>query len=240
MLNNADLLLFCAYAGSTYFALVFQIMFDMKKLFRKFVNHWFVCSIYLAGIVALLAIFLPLTLTQKMLLASIVFLFLHFYEEFGWPGGFPYMGVKLLLGKDEKDPRKWNCNNLSSMYGNWGFLLLIYVLPLCFPSLAVLTLAAMMFNFAELLMHLILFNVRLKQWYNPGFVTAIFGLTPISIYYFSAVFDAGMFVWYHYLIAVAWFVFVFWLCFRSPIYWGLGKKDGYQFTEQSAFGFFKH
>lgn len=215
-------------------------VYDMTRLFKKFVNHWYDCSIYLAGFVALLTIFLPFTLTQKMLLASIVFLFLHFYEEFGWPGGFAYMGVKVLLGKDEKDQLKWNCNNLSSMYGNWGFLLLIYVLPLCFPNLKVLTLAAMMFNFAELFMHLIAFNVRLKQWYNPGLVTAVFGLTPISIYYFTSVFDASLFAWYHYVLAVVWFVFIFWLCFRSPIYWGLGKKEGYTFTEQSAFGFFKH
>lgn len=212
----------------------------MEKFFKNFVNRWAECSIYLAGLIALLTIFLPLSLTQKMLLASIVFLFLHFFEEFGWPGGFPYMGVKLLLGKDEKDPNKWNCNNLSSMYGNWGFLLLIYVLPLCVPSLTVLTLAAMMFNFAELLMHLVIFNVRLRQWYNPGFVTAVFGLTPISIYYFISVFDASLFSWYHYVLAVVWFVFVFWLCFRSPIYWGLGKKEGYPFTEQAAFGFFEH
>ena len=212
----------------------------MGNIFKKTVNRWAECSVFMAVLVELLAIILPLTLTQKLLLASIVFLFLHFFEEFSWPGGFAYMGVKVLLGRDEPDQRKWNCNNLSSMYGNWGFLLLIYVLPLCFPKLAMLTLAAMMFNFAELLMHLVLFNVRLKRWYNPGFVTAVFGLTPISIYYFTTVFDASIFAWYHYLIAVVWFVFVFWLCFRSPIYWGLGKKEGYPFTEQAAFGQFKH
>lgn len=212
----------------------------MKAYFRNFVNHWTERSVYIAGIVALLAILLPLTMTQKLLLASIMFLFLHFFEEFSWPGGFAYMGVKVLLGKDEPDQTKWNCNNLSSMYGNWGFLLLIYVLPLCLPNVKVLLLAAMLFNFMELLMHLIAFNVRLKRWYNPGLVTAVCGLTPISIYYFSCVFDASLFAWYHYVLAVVWFIFVFWLCFRSPWYWWLGKKEGYQFTEQAAFGLFEH
>jgi len=46
----------------------------------------------------------------------------------------------------------------------------------------------------------------------------------------------AQYAWYHYVIAVAWFLFVFWLSFRSPIFWGLGKKKGYDFTEQSAFG----
>ena len=128
--------------------------------------------------------------------------------------------------------------NLSSMYGNWLFLLLVYCLPLFFPNLHVLTLAAMMFSFAELLMHLILFNVRLKACYNPGMITGVFMLPPIAIYYFARVFDASLFSWYHYVIAVAWFVFVFWLSFRSPIYWSLGKKPGYDFTEQSAFGMY--
>ena len=211
----------------------------MKNTFAKFVNHWFDISVFLAGFVALIAIFAPLTIVQKLLLASIITLFLHFFEEFGWPGGFAYMGVKLLLGSDEKDSAKWNSNNLSSMYGNWGFLLLIYVLPLFVPAASVFTLAAMMFNFAELLMHLILFNVRLKQCYNPGLITAVFGLTPISLYYFTSVFDASMFVWYDYALAVLWFAFVFWLCFRSPLYWWLGKKEGYPFTKRTAFGQFK-
>lgn len=163
-------------------------------------------------------------ITSRLLWASISILFLHFFEEFGAPGGFPYMGVKNLLGKYEKDPSKWNCNNLSSMFGNWLFLLLVYCLPLFFPNLHLLTLAAMMFSFAELLMHLILFNVRLKACYTPGMITGVFMLPPIAIYYFARVFDASMFSWYHYVIAVVWFVFVFWLSFRSPIYWAWARS----------------
>ena len=44
------------------------------------------------------------------------------------------MGMKVLMGSDEIDSSKWNCNNLSSMFGNWGFLLMVYVLPLCLPG----------------------------------------------------------------------------------------------------------
>ena len=71
-----------------------------------------------------------------------------------------------------------------------------------------------------------------------GMITGVFMLPPIAIYYFARVFDASLFSWYHYVIAVVWFVFVFWLSFRSPIYWGLGKKPDYEFTEQSAFGMY--
>jgi len=205
---------------------------------KKIVNNWHWISVFLAGAVALVAILVPTTPVTKLLLAANMVLLLHFFEEFGWPGGFPWMGMKVLMGSNEMDSSKWNCNNLSSMYGNWLFMLLVYCLPLFFPNLHVLPLAAMMFSFAELLMHLILFNVRLKACYNPGMITGVFMLPPIAIYYFARVFDASIFSWYHYVIAVVWFVFVFWLSFRSPIYWGLGKKPGYEFTEQSAFGMY--
>ena len=203
---------------------------------KKIVNNWFNISVYLSGATALLAILLPIGIVQKLLLASISIRFLHFFEEFGWPGGFPWMGVKLLLGSDEMGSSKWNCNNLSSMFGNWTFLVMVYLLPVCLPGVRFLTIGALMFNFAELLMHLVLFNVRLKKIYNAGMITAVFGLAPISIYYFFFVFNSAAFIWYDYVIAVLYFIIIFWFCFRSPLYWNLGKKEGYALTKQSAFG----
>ena len=34
----------------------------------------------------------------KLLLAANCVLLLPFFEEFGWPGGFPWMGMKVLMG----------------------------------------------------------------------------------------------------------------------------------------------
>lgn len=115
---------------------------------KKIVNNWHWISVYLAGATALIAILVPMDEVTKLLLAANSMLFLHFFEEFGWPGGFPWMGVKVLLGSDEMDPAKWDCNNLSSMFGNWGFLFMVYVLPIIFPGVRFFTLAAMMFLFA--------------------------------------------------------------------------------------------
>ena len=203
---------------------------------KKFVNNWHNISVYLAGITAVLAILLPVSMVQRLLLASVSILFLHFFEEFGWPGGFPYMGVKVLLGKDERDTSKWNCNHLSSMFGNWTFLVMVYLLPVFLPGVRFLTIGALIFNFAELFMHLLLFNVRLKTWYNSGLITAVFGLAPISFYYFFTLFNPADFFWYDYAIAAVYFIAFFLFCFRSPLYWNLGKKSGYEFNEQSAFG----
>lgn len=203
---------------------------------KKVINNWHYVSVYLAGMVALLAIFLPVNETQKCLLAANVVLLLHFFEEFGFPGGFPLMGIKVLMGSDEMDKTKWDCNNLSSMFGNWGFLFLVYILPIILPGVRFLTLAAMMFLFAEVFMHLVLFNVKLKTKYNAGMITGVFGTAPIGIYYFASVYDPSLFKWYDFAIAVIWFIACFVFCFRSKLYWGLGRKDGYTLTDQSAFG----
>jgi hypothetical protein len=175
-------------------------------------------------------------ITPRLLWASISILYLHFFEEFGAPGGFPYMGMKVLMGSSETGKTKWNCNNLSSMFGNWGFLCLLYVAALLLPGVRFLTLSAMLFLFAEVFMHLLLFPLRLKEFYNPGQITGVLGLGAIGIYYFTMVFKPGMYVWYDYVLAVLWFIVVFWFCFRSPLYWGLGKKDGYELSDQTAFG----
>ena len=146
------------------------------------------------------------------------------------------MGMKVMMNSDEMDSTKWNCNNLSSMFGNWGFLILIYILPLILPNVRFLTLSAMMFLFAEVFMHLILFPVKLKTFYNAGQITAVLGLGSIGCYYFTSVFDPQMFVWYDYILAIIWFVAVFLFSFRSKLYWNLGKKEGYALTDQTAYG----
>jgi hypothetical protein len=203
---------------------------------KKIINGWHYISVYLAGATALIAIFGTGDTLQKLLLASIAVMFLHFFEEFGFPGGFPWMGVKVLLSSDEMDSSKWDCNNLNSMFGNWGFLFFIYILPVLFPNIRFLTLAAMLFNIAELVIHLILFNVKQKTLYNPGLVTAVFGLAPIACYYFMKIFDQHFYIWYDYIIAIICLVFIFWFSFRSPIYWKLGRMEGYSLTDQTAYG----
>lgn len=206
---------------------------------KKIVNNWHYISVFLAGAVTLVAILVPMADVTRLLLAANVVLLLHFFEEFGWPGGFPYMGMKVLMGSGEMDSSKWNVNNLSSMYGNWGFLLLVYVLPLCLPGVRFLTLAAFMFLFAEVLMHCVLFPIRLCTLYNAGLVTSLGAGAIACCYFFGVVFDGSLFLWYDWVIAVMWFAAVFVLCFRSKIYWSLGKKPGYPLTEQSAFGPFR-
>ncbi len=206
---------------------------------KKIVNNWYVISVYLAGFTSLTAVFLTDDPLKRVLLASTTMMLLHFYEEFGVPGGFPIMGVRVMLGKDEPDKTKWDCNNLNSMFGNWLALVMIYIMPLILPGVRFLTLSAMFLSCAEFVMHLILFNVKQKSLYNPGLITGVFGLFPIAIYYFVVIFDPAANVWYDYVLAVVYFAAVFWFCYRSPLYWRLGRREGYTLTDQSAYGLMK-
>lgn len=208
------------------------------KTFKFIANYWHFVSAYLACFVGMYAILWADDTLLRLQLTSLMFILLHFFEEFGFPGGFPLMGMKVLMGSPEMDSTKWGANNLNSMCGNWLFCLGLYVLPICLPSVGFLVLAGMMFNFAEIFMHLLLFNLKQKTIYNPGFITGIFGLGPVAIIYFwfSDVFSASMFEWYDWVIAVVWMAFVFLFSFRSKWYWHLGSKPGYEFTDLAAYG----
>ncbi|HGK7178791.1 TPA: HXXEE domain-containing protein [Streptococcus agalactiae] len=85
----------------------------------------------------------------------------------------------------ETDTSKWYLNHLSAFFGNQWFAVIVYLLPIFCPNIPFLTLAVMIFAFAELAMHLFFFNLSLKKWYNPGLLTTLVGLVPVSVYYLA-------------------------------------------------------
>lgn len=203
---------------------------------KKIVNNWYTVSIGFAAVFAVILFTGNWDARQKYLLASAAFLCLHFFEEFGYPGGFPYMGVKILLGSNEMDPTKWNVNNLSAMLSNWLSLVLLYLMPLFFPGVRFLTIGAIVLSLGEIVMHLVLFNVRLKTFYNPGLITGLFGIGVVGIIYLATAFDPSMYAWYDYVLGFVYFAVSFWLCFRSPMYWSIGRIGGYPMSTRTAFG----
>lgn len=203
---------------------------------KKIVNNWYNISLGLAAVTALIAVFGTNDPMQRVLLAFATVLFLHFFEEFGYPGGFPLMGVQILLGSAEMDSTKWGSNNLNGMFGNWTTQLLVYILPLFLPGVRFLTMAAIVLSVMEVMMHMFIFIVKRKKIYNPGLITTMFGILPILCYYFVKVYDTSTYFWYDYVIAVIYFVIVFFFCFRSPLFWKLGKVEGFPLTERSAYG----
>ncbi|MGI6032425.1 MAG: HXXEE domain-containing protein [Coriobacteriales bacterium] len=204
-------------------------------MFRRFVFSWYKISPFAAGILAIVACMGEWDLTEKMVLASTAVLFLHFYEEFGCPGGFPWIGLHVEMGVTDTDSKTWSLNQLNSMVGNWWFGIVVFPITLAFPNAHFLALAVALFAFLEVAMHLIGFNVPFRTLYNPGLGTALFGLMPLSIWYLVQTVPTGLFTWVDIVLALVWIVFNYWLVFRSPLYKHLGKKsDRYAFTEEEV------
>ncbi len=85
-------------------------------------------------------------------------------------------------------------------------------------------------------MHLVLFNVRLKSFYNPGMITGLFGIGTVVIIYLATAFDPSAYAWHDYLLGFVYFAVCFWFCFHSPLYWSIGKIKGYRMSDRTAYG----
>ena len=207
---------------------------------KKIINNWYYISIGLAVLFACILFAGDWNMTQKYLLASSALLCLHFFEEFGFPGGFPLMGAKVMLGMEEFDKDKLDCNNLSSSLSNWLLLVLVYLMPMFFPGVRFLLIGAVVLSLAEIFMHLLLFNVKQRTIYNPGLITGLFGIGTVGVIYLIKGFDPSLYVWYDYVLGFVYFVVCFLFCFRSPLYWKIGRIEGFPMSDRTAFGLAKN
>ncbi|MBS9334619.1 HXXEE domain-containing protein [Fructobacillus sp. M1-13] len=193
--------------------------------------RWYDYMPYVAGLYALLLGCFDWTFQERILLMSLIVIHLHFFEEFGLPGGFAWGGIKVEMGKPDLDVTKWPLNQLSSVFGNLWFALSVYLLPLFTQNWHWTVLAAVIFAFAELIIHLFAFNIGLKSWYNAGLFTAVFGLAPISLTYLLYALPKGLYSWIDLILAVLWIAFNYWIAFRSPIWRALNQHSKYRFTK---------
>ncbi|MGI6230238.1 MAG: HXXEE domain-containing protein [Tractidigestivibacter sp.] len=202
---------------------------------RKFVYSWYKISAYVAGAIAIVLAMGVWNLQQRMVLASMAVLFLHFFEEFGCPGGFPRMGLYVEMKITDRDARHWSLNQLNALFGNWWFAIVVFGSALALPDVRFLTLTVALFAFLEVAMHLMGFPLGIKRLYNPGLGTAVFGLLPVSLWYLAQTVPTGAYTGWDVLLALAWIVFNYWLVFRSPLYTWMGSKSGtWAFTEEEV------
>lgn len=201
---------------------------------KKFIDSWYYLSVFIAGgIMAILGMG-DWDLRERTILAATAVLFLHFFEEFGFPDGFPWIGLHVEMGVTDTDPKTWSLNQLNSLFGNWWCAGAVYLVALALPDVRFLTLAVLLFGFIEVIAHLGLFNIALRTWHNPGIVTAVFGLLPLSINYFAQA-GWGMFTWVDVLLALGWIGLNYWFAFRSPLYRWMGRKsDRFAFSEEEV------
>lgn len=201
---------------------------------KKIVVHWYELAIYIAAGIAMVLALGTWSFEQRILLLSLCLLHIHFFEEFGFPGGFVWGGLKVENGQVDSDVGKWPLNMLSAWWGNEWFALSVYTVPLFLPQYHWLVLAAVIFAFAEVLMHVVVFNIGLRSWYNPGLLSALVGLMPVSIWYLLHTLPQGQFNWLDLVLAVIWIAFNYWMAFKSPICQYLTAKVDFRLSQREV------
>ena len=62
---------------------------------------------------------------RKTLLSGKTFIHLHFFEEFGYPGEFPWYGIKVEKRMTECMTEEWDLTMLSAFFGNEWFTMFV-------------------------------------------------------------------------------------------------------------------
>lgn len=179
---------------------------------RFIIRHFYNISAFVGGICVIFAVVFwqELSPLQRLALLNFVVINFHFFEEFGFPGGFPTFANTMFACKNSPAPDRYPLNQLSACLTNWGTAIVLYLPPIFFPELIWFGLAPIIFGgVAQLIMHGLYNNLLLKRYYNAGLISTLFGHFPIAIVYIhyivmnnmATIWDwiigiAIMFIWY--------------------------------------------
>ena len=148
-------------------------------------KHWYQIGFGLAIVcsAALVIRHSQLSDFRVLLGISLITLFLHQFEEYQFPGGFPRMINKAMFSSNKPDRYPLNSNTALLINTSIGWLL--YVAAFIVAEHAVwLAIASVLVSVGNVIAHVFLFNIKGKTFYNPGMFTALFLFLPLSIYFF--------------------------------------------------------
>lgn len=174
---------------------------------RFYCRHWYSLNLIIGGILALaLAVnWACLTFTQHLVALNLLFLFVHQFEEYGWPGGEPMIMNALLQQSD--CPERFPLNQFSAMFTNVVSAVVLYGLPFFFPNVMWLCLAPMLFNVLQLVIHGVVTNIKLKGVYNPGLFAVVCLHMPVTVVFIYQAVSAHLITGVDWLAAMVYTVF---------------------------------
>ncbi len=174
----------------------------MLKFLR---NHWYhMTLLFFIGMFFWILFFdKNINYIERLLLASLMALPIHQFEEYELPGGGPIVINRVFWGEKER---------YLNYPGNWNSIMIVnlsayifYILAIVFPNCIWLGLSTMLFNLFQVLGHCLEMNIKGKTLYNPGMISSIVLFIPISVAYIVYVFPC--------LDGVTWFLSVVFLIF---------------------------
>lgn len=165
-------------------------------------RHWYDIGLGLALITLTLQAFLRIKGLQLILLLNLVVLFLHQFEEYHWPGGFPWIFNEVVKRHGDSPADRYLLNQNSAAFINimaWPF----YLVPTLFPGTIWLGLGQVLFGLVgQVIFHGVVANLKLKTWYNPGLAAVLLGHVPLGIWYLAEVAGHGLVQWRDWLFAL--------------------------------------
>ena len=160
---------------------------------NAFRRHWYSLGLIPAAVMAawLAWNWNDIVWVQKLLALNFIVLILHQFEEYAWPGGFPWICNEVLTPKPGGPPDRYPLNQNNAAFINvFGWL--FYLVPVLLPRVIWLGFGQMLFGLVgQVIVHGVIINSKLKTWYNPGLVAVMLGHVPLAILYFMEVFSRG-------------------------------------------------
>lgn len=144
-------------------------------------NNLYLMTGLALGVIAYLALhWTAMPVLQRMNGLFFIFLVMHLWEEGRFPGGF----VELITEHLHFTASSREFGEIVTA----AYVLIIAFMPLFFPSIPFLAMAAMMLGVMEAVMHTAMIKMfRMKHFYSPGLATALVMLLPTSLFAFAYV-----------------------------------------------------
>jgi len=151
---------------------------------RWYLRHWYDVGLGVCIVVLACGVLIQLATLQQILLLSLAVLFLHEFEEYGWPGGLPTFMNGVM--RPSEHPDRYPLNQMNSLVINVPAAYLFYGIAIFYPHVIWLGLAPILFNFLEVLLHVGGGVAVARARYSPGLVTVLPWLV-LSIWYISEI-----------------------------------------------------
>lgn len=149
----------------------------------KFFRRYWYCIGLAAGTVCAIWLFFSwknLGVIQRLLFLNFIFMTIHQFEEFGFPGGVPYLFNEYKCKSPHPDRYPQNQNQV--MIGNVITTYVFYLLPAFFPEQIWFGLGGILVGLFQITAHLEICRT-IKYFYGPGNFAVFCGHIPIGIYF---------------------------------------------------------